>query len=88
MRPNEIVIREVKRNGGLKVFDLLAECVSQASQPFHVKARGRVESFNVRRANQIKVRMARDFALLAERDRWRTIAALLDDARLGQSRNS
>jgi hypothetical protein len=45
--PNEIVVREVKRDGGFEVFNLLAECVSQTSQAAHVQARGCVESFNV-----------------------------------------
>src|SRR6266481_3974885 len=77
MRSNEIVIREVKRNGGLEVFNLLAECVSKPRQSAHVQASDSVQPFDVARRNQIHIRMTSNRPLLDKRDRWRAIAALL-----------
>ena len=56
----EIVIREMEGNRSLKVFQLLAECVREASQPAAVHPQGVILLFNVRRGNQRDVRLSRN----------------------------
>jgi len=46
VRAAKVVVREMKRDGGLQVFQLLAESVGQASKSAHAHAHGQVLTLN------------------------------------------
>src|SRR5882724_2187324 len=58
MQANEVVISEVKRDGGAEILALLAESVCQASQAAHVHPHRQILALNVGRGNQIGVWIA------------------------------
>src|SRR5437762_206401 len=67
----------MKGNGGFKVFDLLAECVSQARQSSHVKASSPVQSLDMTGRNQVRIGSAHHFDLVHRSYFRRTVAAFL-----------
>ena len=54
----KVIRKDKQRDGGFKVFPLAGESIRQARQSAHSHPNRQVDSFNVRRANHIAVRVA------------------------------
>jgi hypothetical protein len=57
MHPHVIVMREMKRDGGLQVFKFLAESVGQPSKPAHAHTHGQISTLNQACRNMNRIRL-------------------------------
>ena len=73
---DEIVIGEVKGNGCLKVFQLLAESIGKPSQTAHVKAGRAIQPLNVAGGGKVHIRGSSHAPLLDRNKLGRAVLAL------------
>ena len=74
MRFHEIVISETERNRSFKVFQFLAESISQPSETAAMHTERVILLFNVRRGNAIHIRHARNNRLFDADNLRRAVA--------------